>query len=298
MSRQQHGKSHAIKQQAEDRLRPALLAGADLVGRASSRHRALPSLLISGGQRCGTTSMYKALVQHPTIFRPTWRKGVHYFDVGYDHGLDWYRSHFPLQRSLERSATRHDTNSLCFESSPYYLYHPLAAERIGADLPDVKVLVLVRDPVERAYSAHAHEVARGFETLSFTDALEAEAERVAGTEELLRRNPAASSDEHRHHGYRSRGEYATHLERLAGTVGHENLRVVDSHGFFATPEPIYHEVLSWLGVRPIGTPTFDQHNARARTTMPDDVRASLETHFRPFDEALGRWLGRTPSWRR
>ena len=69
---------------------------------------------------------------------------------------------------------------MTFESSPYYLFHPLSAERIARDLPGVKVLVLVRDPVERAYSAHAHELARGYETEQFERALELEEERLRG----------------------------------------------------------------------------------------------------------------------
>ena len=90
--------------------------------------------------------MYKALVQQPTIFRPVWRKGVHYFDMGYEHDLDWYRAHFPLEAQLKRAAKKHGTRALAFESSPYYLFHPLAADRIAASLPDVSVIVLVRDP--------------------------------------------------------------------------------------------------------------------------------------------------------
>ena len=58
------------------------------------------------------------------------------------HDLDWYRGHFPLRAQLERSSRKHGTQALCFESSPYYLFHPLAGERIAASLPDVRMLIL------------------------------------------------------------------------------------------------------------------------------------------------------------
>ena len=103
---------------------------------------------------------------------------------------------------------------MTFESSPYYLFHPLALDRIAADLPDVKLVVLVRDPVERAYSAHAHEAARGYEDLSFAAALEAEEGRLDGEVERLLGDPAYESHAHRHQALRSRGEYAVQLERL------------------------------------------------------------------------------------
>lgn len=280
-----------------ERLRPQLLRAADLIGQGTRRQRALPGLLIAGGQRCGTTSMYKALVQQPAIFRPVWRKGVHYFDVAFEHDLDWYRGHFPLQAQLDRSSRKHATRALCFESSPYYLFHPLAADRIAASLPEVKILVLVRDPVERAYSAHAHEQARGFEDLSFEQALEAEPARLEGEEERLRRDPGYESKAHRHQAYRQRGEYAPQLERLAELFGRERVKVVDSHRFFETPQVVYSDVLDWLRVAATRTALFDRYNGRPRLSMPEHLRRQLEEHFAPYDEMLEPWLGHQPTWR-
>ena len=144
-------------------------------GRLDRPARMLPAFLIVGAQRCGTTSMYRTLSQHPAVVKAVLHKGVHYFDLNYSHPLGWYRAHFPLTARAAR-ATPASQTAVTFESSPYYLFHPLAAGRIAADLPAVKLLVLVRDPVERAYSAWAHERARGFETEPFERALELEAE--------------------------------------------------------------------------------------------------------------------------
>lgn len=285
------------RDEVTDLLRPRLRQGADMVGQGTRRLRALPELLIAGGQRCGTTSMYKALVQQPTIYRPVWRKGVHYFDVSFDHDLDWYRGHFPLRAQLERSRRKHGTQALCFESSPYYLFHPLAGERIAASLPDVRMLILVRDPVERAYSAHAHELARGFETLPFEAALEAEAERLEGEEQRLRLEPEYESTAHRHQAYRQRGEYAPQVAKMAALLGREQVKVVDSHRFFETPGAVYSEVLDWLGVKQVRSPVFDKYNGRPRLEMPAHVRRALDEHFVPFDEQLTPWLGHEPSWR-
>ena len=280
-----------------DTLRPRLVEAADVFGQRTRRLRALPQLLIAGGQRCGTTSMYKALVQQPTIFRPVWRKGVHYFDVAYDHDRDWYRGHFPLQRQLDRSSRKHGTRSLCFESSPYYLFHPLAGERIATSLPDVKLLVLVRDPVERAYSAHAHELARGFEHLTFEEALDAEPGRSEGEEQRLRDDPTYESVAHRHQAYRQRGEYAPQIARMADLFGRERVKVVDSHRFFETPQAVYTEVLDWLGVAQTHPAVFDRYNGRPRLEMRPELRRSLEEHFTPYDEQLTTWLGHAPTWR-
>ena len=281
-----------------ERSRPTLVRGADVVGRATSDARALPGLLICGGQRCGTTSMYKALVQHPTILRPVWRKGVHYFDTAHDHDLRWYRAHFPFQRQLDRAALRHGTRALCFESSPYYLFHPRAADRIATELPDVRVLVLVRDPVERAYSAHAHERARGYEDLEFAQALAREDRGLAAESARLREDASYESHLHRHQAYRARGEYAAQIERFAALIGRDRIKVVDSHRFFAEPEHVFPEVLDWLDVAPRGEQTFDRHNSRDRSELDPGLRRELEDYYLPFDEALTPWLGHVPTWRR
>ena len=237
--------------------------------------------------------MYKALVQQPTIYRPVWRKGVHYFDVAFDHDLDWYRGHFPLQAQLDRSSRRHDTRALCFESSPYYLFHPLAGERIAASLPDVKMLILVRDPVERAYSAHAHELARGFET----PALRGRARRrgrasrgrggaAAGRSRPTRASrtatrPTASEASMRRRSRRWRRSWARSRSRSWTATASSR-----------PPAAVYSDVLEWLGVKPVRSAVFDQYNGRPRL---DDAGSpcgrTLDEHFVPFDDQLTPWLG-------
>jgi hypothetical protein len=266
-------------------------------GRLTYRARMLPGFLIVGAQRGGTTSMYRTLDQHPAILKAVLHKGVHYFDTGYDHSLAWYQGHFPLRAraALARRAT--GDVPLTFESSPYYMFHPLAAERISRDLPGVKLLVLVRDPVERAYSAHAHELARGYETEPFERALELEDQRLAGEAERIVSQPGYLSHSHQHQAYLTRGLYADQLERLARCVGRDRMHVVDSGRFFTEPEPVYDGVLEFLGLRRHGYPVFERHNARPRAPMPDALRATLNQHFEAPDERLTGWLGQPPSWR-
>ncbi|MGH3657316.1 MAG: sulfotransferase domain-containing protein [Micromonosporaceae bacterium] len=277
-------------------LKRVVHAGSRTVGRLTGGSRILPSFLIAGGQRCGTTSMYRALAQHPAILKAVLHKGVHYFDTGYHHGMSWYRGHFPLARTARTVAERTGLQAVTFESSPYYLYHPLAAERIARDLPGVRLIVLVRDPVERAYSHHAHEVARGFETVrSFTAALELEPMRLAGVEARLR--AGGRSRAHQHHAYLSRGRYVDHLTRLECLFGRERIHVVDSALFFSAPERVYADVLRFLRLPALGEVQFDQHNARPRAPLPGPLRSRLEEEFRGYDERLAAWLGHVPSWR-
>jgi sulfotransferase family protein len=258
-------------------------------GRLTAPVRMLPGFLIVGAQRCGTTSMYRALSAHPDVRKAVLHKGVHYFDMNYDHGLTWYRAHFPVRTGAA---------ALTFESSPYYLFHPLAGERIATDLPGVKLIVLVRDPVERAYSAYTHERARGFETESFEQAIELEPDRLRGEADRIIAEPGYLSHSHQHHGYLTRGQYAEQLDRLAALFGRDRIQVIDSGDFFTKPEPVYDRVLDFLHLRPTGYPAFEQHNARPRHPISSSLQARLDDHFVPYDQQLAGWLELVPSWRR
>jgi hypothetical protein len=269
-------------------------------GRLTASTRLLPSFLICGGQRCGTTSMYRALAAHPAVLKAVLHKGVHYFDVGYAHGLRWYRGHFPTRwRARRRSARLDGVPVQTFESSPSYMYHPHAAARIAADLPDVRLIVLVRDPVERAYSHHAHEVARGFEEEpDFARALALEPSRLRGQAESLERDPEFYSFAHQHHAYRGRGEYSRYLDHLSTVVGRDRIHVVESEEFFTRPEPVYDAVQDFLGLPRLGYPPFQRHNARPRgAPMDPRIRFELHRHYERFDHRLAEWLGREPVWR-
>jgi hypothetical protein len=265
-------------------------------GILTSRWRMTPDFLICGAQRSGTTSMYRALAQHGSILKPVLHKGVHYFDTGYQHSGRWYRAHFPSTVRALRRGRRIGEWPLTFESSPYYLCHPLAPARIVTDLPDVRIIVLLRDPVERAYSAHAHELGRGFETEDFPTALQLEESRLAGQEERLSADGRYHSHSHQHHAYRARGQYVQYLRRWEDLIGKDRIHVVDSQLFFTEPEQTFGSVERFLGLPHDGAVQFEQHNARPRRPLIDDVRRELQDHFRPWDEDLCDWLGARPSW--
>ncbi|HVE28682.1 MAG TPA: sulfotransferase domain-containing protein [Mycobacteriales bacterium] len=285
----------AVKEQP--RLQELARATARTTGRLTASARMTPSFLIVGAQRCGTTSMYKTLSQHPMVLPAVLHKGAHYFDTGYGHGPAWYRGHFPLHVTARRAAPAPDRLPITGESSPYYMFHPLAGQRIAADLPGVKLVVLLRDPVERAYSAHTHETARGFETEPFERALELEPVRLAGEEARLVADPAYQSHSHQHHAYVTRGRYADQLRRLEALFGRDRLHVVDSQRFFTDPEPVFADVVDFLGVGAAGGIAYEKHNARPRAPMPDSVRARLEDQLADSDSELETWLGAPPSWR-
>lgn len=260
-------------------------------GARTASRRPLPDFLVIGGQRCGTTSLFRSLMAHPQILRPQLHKGVNYFDLHYDRGEAWYRGHFPARGA--------DSTRRVFDASGYYMVHPLAPERIVRDLPEVRIIAMVRDPVERAYSAYKHELARGFEwEHSFGRAIELEDARLDGEIERMATEPGYQSFNHRHHAYRRRGEYARLLQPFLDGLGPDQVLVVESESFFAQPEVEYTRVLDFLELPAYVPESFDRYNARPGAGLDPGVAAELRDHFAPHDEALADILGHQPFWRR
>jgi Sulfotransferase domain len=266
------------------------------VGAATAQRRQLPSFILVGAQRAGTTSLFRALMSHPSVYCANFHKGVNYFDLNYLRGPAWYQGHFPTTTYLRSRTRAAHGRPVTFEASGYYLFHPCAAERIGRDLPDVRLLAMLRDPVERAYSAYKHERARGYETESFERALDLEDDRLDGQAERMLADPAYQSFSHRHHAYRRRGQYAEQLARIHRYVPAARVHVLESESFFADPERTYGAVLEFLGLPVVMPDRFDRWNARPSSPMPEETRSRLRAHFAGHDQQLAQMLGREPAW--
>jgi Sulfotransferase domain len=276
---------------------------------ATRKRRILPSFLIIGAQRAGTTSLFRYLLRHPDVAGPTggdsavwWVKETHFFDEKFTRGVDWYRSFFPLGSTRERYRRRgHDL--LAGEATPYYMFHPAVPARVAAILPDVRLIALLRDPVERAYSHYQMMSRTGREKLTFEEALAAEPERLAGVEEALMAEaetylPSGSRahHQHRHRAYLSRGLYAEQLERWLGHFARKQLLVLKTEDLLARPAETYAGVLSFLGLRDWRLDDFPEHNKKPYSAIDPAVRARLEERYAEPNERLAELLGWPQAW--
>ena len=278
---------------------------------ATRTRRILPSFLVIGAQRAGTTSLFRYLLQHPDVAGPTggdasvwWTKETHFFDEKYAKGVDWYRSFFPLQATRSRHRKRgHDLQA--GEATPYYMFQPAVPAHVAATLPDAKLIALLRDPVERAYSHYQMMARTGREKLGFEGALEAEAERLGrvhesflmGDAEILR--PTTGHREHHHHRHRAyfaRGLYAEQLERWLEHFDREQLLVVQTTALLGRPAQTYSEVLAFLGLRDWKLDDFPEHNKKPYSTMDPAVRAMLEERYAEPNARLAQLLGWQQAW--
>jgi Sulfotransferase domain len=277
-------------------LKTAIKHAVTAWGIATSPLRPLPNFLIIGAQRAGTTSLYHYLVAHPAVAPAMPSKGVHYFDTEYGRTLRWYRGHFASIVASAYTRVRWRMPLLRGEASPYYLFHPDVQRRVAAVLPDAKLIVLLRNPVERAYSQHAQEVARGFETLSFEEALDRESERLEGEAERLLADPGYSSFAHQHHSYLARGLYYKQLERWQQCFPRDQFYVAAYERFVAEPEVVLAELHRFLGIEPRPLVSYRPYNVRERVPMRSETRQRLENYFAEPNRQLFDYLGVDFGW--
>ncbi len=248
--------------------------------RETDASRPLPDFLIIGAQRSGTSSLYKYLEQHPSVLASL-RKETEYLSARWCKGEAWYRAHFPSRARRALETRLRGRVPMSFEASPNYVFHPRAPARASGLLPDAKLVVLLRNPVERAFSHYQHEVRAGREPLSFEAALEREPDRLAGQEERVAADASFRSLAWERFSYVSRGHYADQLERWLQFYPRERILVVPSEELYADPATTYRGLLVFLGL-PDWVPAAFRNYSYGASAGPRSASSELSAPTRAW----------------
>ena len=267
----------------------------------------LPDFVIAGVPRCGTTTLAGYLRGVPEVFMPS-KKELHYFTLNHDRGWSWYAEHFADARA----------DQVCGEATPAYLLHTDALRRLARTLPRARVVVVLREPADRAYSHFRLNQWKGVERRDFESALAAERIR-------LERDPSAS-----HYAYVGSGEYERLLARLFEHVPRERVDVVMFDRLSADPSGVVADLCAAMGVPApsIGVPVERRnHHGVVRSPvvstiarrlpgpacrmlrrwntmageyppMRSETRRRLSEHFAEANAGLARMIDQPPSWER
>ena len=266
-----------------------------LMRRITSPWRTLPDFIIIGAQKSGTTSLYNYMLQHPYIIGAA-TKEPDYFDHYYWRGILWYRSHFASRafQCYQRFCT--GQRLLVGEASTNYLWHPHAPRRIAKCLPDVRLVVLLRNPIDRAYSNYYMTCRKGRETLPFSEAVAQEPQRIRGEMDKMRKNPGYYSLGFRHFAYLAKGHYAEQLENWFQWIPRKQFLIIKSEDFYKDIPGSLARIWSFLGVLPVSWRNFPVYGKREYPQMDADMRAFLEKHFRQPNARLSNLLGMSFLW--
>jgi hypothetical protein len=260
--------------------------------------RVAPNFLIIGALKAGTTSLHRYLSDHPAVHCSS-RKEVHYFSLTYPLGERWYLSHFPLETLAATTRLRHGTRLAVGEATPAYLFDPRSPGRVHAFEPRMKLIVVLRDPVERAYSHFQMERETRDETRSFEDALAWEEAELQPELDRWIADPAYESPLPLFgRSYVARGCYAEHLERWLALFPREQLLVLMSDELLGDPATALSKVERFLDVPEWQPASYPQENVRAYPPMSPATRDHLRRVFEPHDRRLAELLGLELPWSR
>lgn len=247
----------------------------------------MPDFMIVGAQKAGTTSLYAYLTQHPQILSAK-EKEVHFFDLNYDRGIEWYASQFPIARQH---------GSITGEATPYYLFHPCVPKRIYNLFPKIKLIVLLRDPVSRAISHYYHEVRLGYEMLSLSDAIAQESARLHGETEKLLSDSTYHSINHQHYSYLARGVYIEQLKYWMTLFPKEQFLILKAEDLYTKPKDIVSQVLEFLGLPDYALSNYEKYNSgKEKTDNNLAIVDQLYEYFHSYNQSLEKFLGIDFDW--
>lgn len=257
----------------------------------------LPNFLIIGFPKCGTTSLYEYLIQHPSIYSAS-GKEIDYFDRLYDRGLSWYRMSFPTNFTKNYSKTILKKSFQTGEATPRYMVHPHALNRIKMDLPNAKFIVLLRNPIERAFSHFTMNQKNDYEYRTFEDALNHEEERVKGRYEKMQKNENYYSWDYDLYAYLEHGKYVDKLKRWMKIFPKEQFFIIQSEMFSKDPSKIYNQTLEFLGLPKYNLKNYKRYKQRnyKGKNMDPKLREKLSEYFKPHNDELYEFLGRKFDW--
>lgn len=252
------------------------------------KSRALPDFIIIGAQRSGSTSLYNYLAEHPCV-SPTLHKEVHFFDEYFDRGVEWYKAHFDSSDYLKAH------HLITGEASPYYILNPAVPERIAELIPQIKLIALLRNPIDRAYSHYNTRVKNGKEQLPFETAINKE---IAAFNRYNGKGYHAFLDDYETIPYLARCLYADQLRPWMARFPKEQLLILRSEDLYTDSSNTYKKVLEFLNL-PLWEPqNYQAHEQMRYAPMSLEVRKQLIEFFAPHNERLYKILNRDMQWDR
>jgi hypothetical protein len=256
----------------------------------TTQGRVLPNFIIIGVQKGGTSSLYKYLLQHPNVV-PGYKKEVKFFDGSYHKGIDWYRYNFPLKSEMS------DPTKQTGEASPSYVFHPLVSKRIKDALPDVKLILLLRDPVARAYSHFQGNMRKGQENLSFEEAIEHEESRLEGERESIIADQHYPMYKYLVYSYLARGIYIDQVRNWLEYFPREQILILRSEDLFRNPQSVYSRVLEFLGLANFKLDDYEIFNFGRYSQIDPETEKRLRVYFSPYNQELYEFLGMDLGWK-
>ncbi|MBE9097328.1 tetratricopeptide repeat-containing sulfotransferase family protein [Tychonema sp. LEGE 07203] len=239
----------------------------------------VPNFIIIGSQRCGTTSLYTYLAQHPQVLTPI-KKEMDFFSWHFYRGFDWYLAHFPQIPEGGEFVTG--------EASPSYFDCREAPKRLYSACPEAKLIVLLRNPADRAISHFYRLKGLNWEGRSLDRAIKDEIERLnQNPEYIIGEEPG---------NYLARGRYIEFMKNWLALFPKQQLLILKSEDFYAGAAASVKQVLEFLELPEYQLPEYQNANPGFYPRVNESVRELLNDYFKPYNQELEEYLGRKFGW--
>jgi Sulfotransferase domain len=265
--------------------------------RATVSARVRPTYLVIGAQKAGTSSLHHYLSDNPAVLTAR-VKEVQYFTRFYGRGEGWYRAQFPLVTNERAVRRQFGVAPAVGEATAACLFDPRSPERVHGFDPEMKLIAVLRDPIERAYSAFHMELRWGRETGTFDEALDREEAELPGVLERLQANPRVGPSRGFGRSYVARGLYADQLERWLQFFDREQLLILMSDELDHDPAGTMSRVAGFLGVPEWHAAEYPRRGVQEYEAMAPETRLRLARTFAAHDHRLVELLGRELPWSR
>ena len=241
-----------------------------------------PDFIIFGSAKCGTTALYSYLSQHSQMLLPH-KKELDFFWQNYDRGMAWYLAHFPAITDREDFFTG--------EATPNYIRFPHVVNRIKTHCPESKLIVLLRNPVDRAISWHHHKVKAGLAKGSLEEAIAIELKQLATSNET----------ELAKGGYRKIDNiysslYYYQLQPWLANFPKKQFLFLKSEDFYRDTAKVMEQVFNFIGVESQQLAQYSTVNKGSYNKVDNNIRQQLQEYFAPHNQKLEDLLDIEFNW--
>tara|TARA_Y100001936_G_scaffold169582_1_gene165848 strand:+ start:14113 stop:15009 length:897 start_codon:yes stop_codon:yes gene_type:complete len=263
----------------------------------TSQIRLQPSFIIIGYPKCGTTSLYDYLIQHPNIGSAS-RKELDFFNLAYKRGIQYYKSHFPTTFSKKSFENKFNSKFITGEATPLYISHPYALSRIRKHFPDIKLILLLRNPIDRAFSHYQHQRRGNLDKITkFEEVINLDKERHKVINEKYENNEITHENQGLFmQGYIEMGKYINDIERLYDLFDKKQILILFTDELNHKRDYVLKTVFEFLGIPEINIPDTTHKNVGNYQDMDIKTRELLIKFYEPYNKKLEDFLDLKLDW--
>ena len=256
--------------------------------------RVIPDFLVIGAKRCGTTSLYQHLSEHPCISRSP-RDNIGFFNENYHLGINWYKSLFPTVFYKKKMESK-NKQCLFFDVTSTYMEEELTAKNVYEVNPNQKIIVILRNPVDRAYSHYHVNVKEKSEKRSFEDAVFEEMNRIKSERIIQNKNKNLRVFTPNNIHYLKKGFYALQLKSWFKIFPREQILVLSTEEFQEDQNLIYKKIFDFLNIPNMKIKSIEKMEKGNYIPMKHDTRNLLLDYFRQCNHELFELINMKFDW--